>query len=676
MKAWELIDAAGCRGLTRGGAQVSEKHCNFLINTGTRDGRRYRRARARKCAAACTPRPASRWNGRSSASVCRRASRRAWHDPRRGPLRRHLRRARGQPRHRPAGDRRAARGRLRRDADRGRRRPRRCDRRARRRGPTPCSTRCTAASARTARSRACSTGWAFPTRIPACAPRRSRWTRWRPRRCSPPPACRSRTAASCRSTSSRPPIRCRCPTWSSRSTKAPRSASKSSAAATTAAPRSRAAWRFGSAALVEEYIPGRELTVGVMGDRALAVTEILAEAGASTTTSSNTPTAARATSFRPRCIPTSTRARWTWRSPRIARSAAAARPRCDFRYDDTAGEPGRLVLLEINTQPGLTPTSLLPEQAAHHGIEFPAALRLDGGERRHAARRPVGPRNSRQRPARRALEAAAAPAAAAAASGRLVAVALLAAACCSALASVRVAAGTRRHARHAARAARQRDRRRPACASESSSRAAPTRRNPAARGTRRQQGRPDPRFSLEQARAAHRDAVLGASTPRWSAGCPAPSSCSSRSAGRSPSGRTRASSLLIDRDGQVVADRGRRRSSANLPLVVGPGAPARRRRAAGRADRRPALQKRVVAAVRVGERRWNLRLNNGADVMLPEGHEVAALDRLMQLAAGPCAARSAAGGDRHASAGPPRAAPADPTPTPRRADRPPKKPTE
>ncbi len=33
-KAWELIDAAGCRGLTRGGAQVSNQHCNFLINTG------------------------------------------------------------------------------------------------------------------------------------------------------------------------------------------------------------------------------------------------------------------------------------------------------------------------------------------------------------------------------------------------------------------------------------------------------------------------------------------------------------------------------------------------------------------------------------------------------------------------------------------------------------------
>jgi UDP-N-acetylmuramate dehydrogenase len=35
MKAWELIEAAGCRGMTRGGAQVSEKHCNFLINTGS-----------------------------------------------------------------------------------------------------------------------------------------------------------------------------------------------------------------------------------------------------------------------------------------------------------------------------------------------------------------------------------------------------------------------------------------------------------------------------------------------------------------------------------------------------------------------------------------------------------------------------------------------------------------
>ena len=39
-------------------------------------------------------------------------------------------------------------------------------------------------------------------------------------------------------------------------------------------------------------------------------------------------------------------------------------------YDDTDGEPGKLYLLEINTQPGLTPLSLVPEQAAHIGISF------------------------------------------------------------------------------------------------------------------------------------------------------------------------------------------------------------------------------------------------------------------------------------------------------------------
>jgi D-alanine-D-alanine ligase len=45
--------------------------------------------------------------------------------------------------------------------------------------------------------------------------------------------------------------------------------------------------------------------------------------------------------------------------------------RADFRYDDTDGEPGRLYILELNTQPGMTRTSLVPEQAAHVGIPFP-----------------------------------------------------------------------------------------------------------------------------------------------------------------------------------------------------------------------------------------------------------------------------------------------------------------
>ena len=48
--------------------------------------------------------------------------------------------------------------------------------------------------------------------------------------------------------------------------------------------------------------------------------------------------------------------------------------RADFRYDDTESDPGKLYLLEINTQPGMTPLSLVPEQAAHMGIDFGALV--------------------------------------------------------------------------------------------------------------------------------------------------------------------------------------------------------------------------------------------------------------------------------------------------------------
>ena len=87
---------------------------------------------------------------------------------------------------------------------------------------------------------------------------------------------------------------------------------------------------------------------------------------------------------------------------------------------------------------------------------------------------------------------------------------------------------------------------------------------------------------------------------------------------------------LIDRNGQLVTNENLA-EFRQLPLVVGPGAPGAAATLIDALTDRPALQKRVIAAVRVAERRWNLRLNNGADVMLPEGHEVQALDRLMQL---------------------------------------------
>jgi cell division protein FtsQ len=88
--------------------------------------------------------------------------------------------------------------------------------------------------------------------------------------------------------------------------------------------------------------------------------------------------------------------------------------------------------------------------------------------------------------------------------------------------------------------------------------------------------------------------------------------------------------VLIDRNGQLVANQNVA-EFRQLPLVVGPGAPAAAATLIDALTDRPDLQKRIVAVVRVGERRWNLRLNNGADVMLPEGHEVEALNRLMQL---------------------------------------------
>jgi cell division protein FtsQ len=88
--------------------------------------------------------------------------------------------------------------------------------------------------------------------------------------------------------------------------------------------------------------------------------------------------------------------------------------------------------------------------------------------------------------------------------------------------------------------------------------------------------------------------------------------------------------VLVDRAGQVVGNQDVA-AFHHLPLIVGLGAPAA---AAGLLDAlrdRPALAEKVSACVRVGERRWNLRMTNGTDIMLPEGHEVVALDRLMQL---------------------------------------------
>ena len=89
---------------------------------------------------------------------------------------------------------------------------------------------------------------------------------------------------------------------------------------------------------------------------------------------------------------------------------------------------------------------------------------------------------------------------------------------------------------------------------------------------------------------------------------------------------------LIDRAGEVVADEDVA-EFAELPLVVGLGAPAHAADMLDALAAAPDIRTRTAAIVRVGERRWDLHLRNRVVVMLPEGHEAAALTRLTALQA-------------------------------------------
>jgi len=124
--------------------------------------------------------------------------------------------------------------------------------------------------------------------------------------------------------------------------------------------------------MVEAYAPGRELTTTVLGNAALTVTDILtdgwydyeakyAEGGSRHVVPADIP----AEIFEA-CMEYALRAHRALGCRGISRT--------DFRWDDAKGLSG-LVLLETNTQPGMTPTSLTPEQAAHCGISFGALCR-------------------------------------------------------------------------------------------------------------------------------------------------------------------------------------------------------------------------------------------------------------------------------------------------------------
>ena len=131
-----------------------------------------------------------------------------------------------------------------------------------------------------------------------------------------------------------------------------------------------ATWSYGPDILVEEFIPGREITVAVMGERALTVTEIVAAHDFYDYDAKYADGGSR------HVVPAAVRDDVADRAKAVAVAAHRAlgcrgASRADFRLDDTRSGDARLVLLEVNTQPGMTPTSLLPEQAQFCGISYP-----------------------------------------------------------------------------------------------------------------------------------------------------------------------------------------------------------------------------------------------------------------------------------------------------------------
>ncbi len=130
-------------------------------------------------------------------------------------------------------------------------------------------------------------------------------------------------------------------------------------------------WKFDPRVVVERFVPGKELTVAVMGDRSLAVTELQSHTAFYDYEAKYTD--GRTDHLIPAPIPQPVYDE-ALRMAKLAHDTLGCRgvSRADFRYDDTAdGGPNRLYLLEVNTQPGMTPLSLVPEQAKYRGISFP-----------------------------------------------------------------------------------------------------------------------------------------------------------------------------------------------------------------------------------------------------------------------------------------------------------------
>jgi len=135
----------------------------------------------------------------------------------------------------------------------------------------------------------------------------------------------------------------------------------------------RADWRFGERVLLEPYIPGKELTCAVMGERALGVIEIVPTVRFYDYEAKYAPGGSKHILPAPIALDAYKEVQ---RLTVAAHQALGCRgvSRSDFRFDESKGATG-LYCLEVNTQPGMTETSLVPEMAAHAGVSFVELVR-------------------------------------------------------------------------------------------------------------------------------------------------------------------------------------------------------------------------------------------------------------------------------------------------------------
>ena len=133
-------------------------------------------------------------------------------------------------------------------------------------------------------------------------------------------------------------------------------------------------WAFGELILAERFIPGKELTCAVMGDKALDVIEIVAASKFYDYEAKYAPGGSK------HLLPAPISSFVYQEVRRLSLKAHHALgcrgvTRADFRYDDQAVGTEGLVCLEVNTQPGMTETSLVPELAAYAGMTFDELVR-------------------------------------------------------------------------------------------------------------------------------------------------------------------------------------------------------------------------------------------------------------------------------------------------------------